>query len=102
MLLVRIGSDHGLSSRSELGPPKRCVHNVVKPMVLNTAGGPTRTIERLQAWVDEFGESVGAVVVDDTPAVLSVGRRCNTCGYSCAWPTGEEHVFVTIGADHRP
>lgn len=43
----------------------------------------------------EMGQTICPYVLTSTPAVLSVGKRCQSMGYSFLWITGMPPVFIT-------
>ena len=45
--------------------------------------------------VDELDETVEPHVLDETPTVLSVGRRCMKMGYAFHWMPGKLPFMVT-------
>ena len=53
--------------------------------VVVTAKGEVRTIEEAQAYVHDLDLSVTVQLLDDTPAILSLGKFCEEIGYSYEW-----------------
>ena len=45
--------------------------------------------------VDELDEDIEPYVLNSTPAVPSVGRRCMDYGYEFRWPSGEPPYFIS-------
>eukprot|EP00971_Amphidinium_carterae_P133767 2649819-Amphidinium_carterae.1 len=65
-----------------------------RPLILNTANGLTEASKRSREDVKRLGTSITPIVLDSTPDVLSVGRRCMTEGYSFVWPKGATPYFI--------
>ena len=67
------------------------------PINFNTANGPWTADKRLPISTPPMGAGTAATpyCMADTPAVLSVGLRCNHHGYSFFWLRGRTPAFVT-------
>ena len=75
---------------------KSTVVPLAEPMTLNTANGPVHVDEQVSFELPELhGDTVQAVVMGDTPRVLSVGERCRNQGYTFVWPSGSSPYFLT-------
>ena len=48
---------------------------------------------------DTFNEPATAHVLDDTPSVLSLGKRCMEQGYTFVWPSGREPYMINSEGD---
>lgn len=75
----------------ELGIPT-CEGN--DRMVFMTANGITETREVAKCTVDSFSEEAKPFVLEQTPAVFSVGMRCMKLGCSFIWPPGEQPFMI--------
>ena len=64
-------------------------------LTLNTANGEITVTEVVSLQCVPLGEEVAPFILDDTPSVLSVGRRCLDGGYSFHWPSFRTPYFVT-------
>ena len=64
-------------------------------IVFQTADGFTSTSDVAEIVVDELDETVKPHVLDETPAVLSIGRRCVKMGYAFHWMPGKLPFMVT-------
>ena len=64
-------------------------------IVFQTANGSTSTSDVAEIVVDELDETVKPHVLDETPAVLSIGRRCMKMGYAFHWTPGKLPFMVT-------
>ena len=63
-----------------------CIRDSPYRVQLNTANGETIADQCLPMQVAPLGETVKPLVLENTPAVLSIGRRCMIDGYSFHWP----------------
>ena len=61
---------------------------------MRTANGSTSTSDVAEIVVDELDETGKAHVLDETRAVLSIGRRCMKMGYF-HWVPGKRPFMVT-------
>ena len=104
MLLADTGCGHDLVSSAHVKMAKatsrmRLLH---QPIELNTAGGLTKCVHRLEIQCPALDEkSFEALVLHDTPAVLSIGKRCVKYGYGFHWPPGSLRPYlVAPSGDH--
>ena len=69
------------------------------PMIVITANGEVRTHEEEAIWyVKEMGILFLTMkVLDNTPAVLSLGEFCDENGYSYEWIDGQEPHLIKDG-----
>ena len=63
-------------------------------MVFMTANGITETREVAKCTVDSFSEEAKPFVLEQTPAVFSVGMRCMKLGYTFVWPPGNQPFMI--------
>ena len=61
----------------------------VRPVQLQTAAGPLTVQTIAPMFVPELHQSIQPLVLQDSPAVLSLGKRCVEDGYTFMWPAGE-------------
>ena len=61
---------------------------------LHTANGVTSTSKMTDIQFNVFEEPVKAHVLDDTPSVLSMGKRCLEQGYTFIWPSGKDPFMI--------
>eukprot|EP00435_Cladocopium_sp_Y103_P044832 s114_g12.t1 len=64
------------------------------PICLATASGSTRADEVADVTVDALHRPFSSYILDETPAVLSVGVRCMERGYSFVWPADGTPYFI--------
>ena len=60
------------------------------PAVVLTANGEVHTHEEAKVFVHDLNLFVNVQLLDETPAVLSLGKICEDHGYSCEWVSGQE------------
>ena len=84
--------------------------NFVRPgqlVTLATANGDTEASEVLPMFLKKLGEHIEPHVLDSTPNVLSLGRRCVLDGYTFHWegysvhpwllaPASSENIFLNV------
>ena len=59
------------------------------PIMFHTANGSTATQTEGGIDLGTFDMTSHAYVLDDTPSVMSLGKRCMEEGYSFVWPSGK-------------
>ena len=55
----------------------------------HTASGVTSSTKRSDIKFEAFDEPAQAHILEDTPSVMSMGKRCVDLGYSFIWPSGK-------------
>ena len=60
------------------------------PTTVKTANGEVQTNEEATVYVKELDIFLTMKVLEDTPAVLSLGKLCDEHGYSYEWITGQK------------
>ena len=63
-------------------------------MVFMTANGITETREVAECSVDSFNAVAKPFVLEQSPAVFSVGIRCMKLGYTFVWPPNEQPFMI--------
>ena len=64
------------------------------PTIVISANGELETHEEATVYVKELGIFSTMKVLDNTPAVLSLGKLCDENGYSYEWINGQKpHLF---------
>ena len=64
------------------------------PTTVITANGEVQTDEGTTVYVNELGISLTMKVLEDTPAVLPLGKLCDEHGYSNKWFNGQKPHFI--------
>ena len=62
------------------------------PTIITTANGEVQTHEEATVYVKEFEKFLTMKVIEDTPAVLSLGKLCDEHGCSYEWINGQNHL----------
>ena len=65
------------------------------PIMFHTANGSTATQTEAEIDLGTFDVTSQAYVLDDTPSVMSLGKRCMGEGYSFIWPSGKMPFTIT-------
>ena len=77
----------------EMATLKRSRHS----RVVTTAKGEVQTFEEAQIHVHDLGLFVTVQLLDDTRAVLSLGKPCEDHGYSYEWVSGQKPRLTEEG-----
>ena len=67
------------------------------PTIVLTANGEVQTQEEAIVYVEELGMFLTMIVLDNTPAVLSLGKLCDENGYSYEWINGQKPHLIKDG-----
>ena len=67
------------------------------PTKVITANGEVQTHEEATVYVKELEILLTMKVLENTPAVLSLGKRCDANGYSYEWINGQEPHLIENG-----
>ena len=67
------------------------------PTIVITANGEVQTHEEAIVYVKELGIFLTMKVLENTPAVLSLGKLCDENGYSYEWINGQEPHLIKDG-----
>ena len=67
------------------------------PTTVITANGEVLTNEEATIYVKELDILLTMKVLEDTPAVLSLGKVCDENGYSCEWINGQKPHLIQNG-----
>ena len=71
------------------------------PTIVITANGEVQTHEEAIVYVKEFDLFLTMKVLDNTPAVLSLGKLCDENGYSYEWINGQKpHLIQRRDSDN--
>ena len=68
------------------------------PTIVTTANGEVQTHEEATVYVKELEIFLTMKVLDNTPAVLSLGKLCDENGYSCEWINGQKPHLIKNGS----
>ena len=64
------------------------------PTIVITANGEVQTHEEATVYVKELGIFLTMKVLENTPAVLSLGKLCDENGYSYEWINGQKPHLI--------
>ena len=67
------------------------------PTIVITANGEVQTHEEAIVYVKELGIFLTMKVLENTPAVLSLGKLCDENGYSYEWIKGQKPHLIKDG-----
>ena len=67
------------------------------PTIVITANGEVQTHEEAIVYVKELDIFLTMKVLDNTPAVLLLGKLCNENGYSYEWISGQKPNLIKDG-----
>ena len=100
MLVIESGLDSGscfdIVNTHEMRPgEKRKATKADRPYRMITAGGIVKADQETTVPLASTGSKATAIVMDDSPCVLSLGKRCMQEGFSFEWNAGENPVLVT-------
>jgi hypothetical protein len=71
---------------------------LLNPIEINTANGPAVAEHGVVLQLPGMPEYVCATEMPNSPALMSVGRRCMVHGYSFIWMAGREPYFISRDA----
>ena len=69
----------------------------ISPTTVITANGEVHTNEEATVYVKESDIFLTMKVLEDTPAVLSLGKLCDEHGYSYEWINGQKPHLIKKG-----
>ena len=64
------------------------------PTTILTVNGEVQTNEEATVYVHDLDLFVTAQILEDTPAVLSLGKLCEDHGYSYEWASGQKPHLI--------
>ena len=67
------------------------------PTIVITANGEVQTHEEAIVYVKEFDVFLTMKILENTPAVLSLGKVCDENGYSYEWINGQKPHLIKNG-----
>ena len=92
MFVVDSGALMHLLSKKDLSSEEmETLRRSRNPTTVWTANGEVQRNEESQVYVHGFDLFVTVQLLDDTPAVLSLGKLCSENGYSYEWKVVKTH-----------
>ena len=70
------------------------------PTTVTTANGEVQTHEEATVYVKELDIFLTMKVLENTPAVSSLGKVCDEHGYSYEWINGQKPHLITNGFEY--
>ena len=89
------GSGVDLVTRSAVTHASKHFEKATFTMEFNTANGKTTAHEVVKATMPPLSECIRPYVLEQTPAVLSVGLRCKKYGYAFHWFAYKQPFLIT-------
>ena len=84
--IVDSGSCFDLVNKGELSlEDQRAMRPTPYPIEMQTANGDVTAHHELAVVIDRLDMDIHAIVMDDAPTVLSLGKRCMEDGYEFHW-----------------
>jgi len=96
MWLCDTGCPFDLASKQRLGKLKQFIEPAECTQYLDTANGRLEVSEAIHMQIPSLCENVCPLVLEDTPDVLTIGRRCVKQGFGFYWPPYSTEPFFEI------
>ena len=93
-------SVHMVSKRDLNSAELETMRTSRSPTTVMTANDEVQTIEEATVFVKELDLFVTVMLLEETPAVLSLGKLCEDHGYTYHW-TSENHISPKKGQENR-
>ena len=95
--LMDTGSGHDLISDHDIPDWNRenMMEMCPRPGELHTANGVTLVINQVSMQIVNLKDDATALVLESTPAVLSISARCMEKGWSFEWMAGKEPTMTS-------
>ena len=88
---------HMVSKRDLDSAELETVRTWSSPTMLMTANGEVQTREEATVYVKELDLFVTVVLLEEIPAVLSIGKLCEDHGYTYHWTSGQKPHLTKNG-----
>ena len=82
---------HRLSRKDLSSAELETLQRSTNPTTVIIANGEVQTNEEAQENVHDLEHFVTVQILEDMPAVLSLGKLCEEHGYSNEWASGRKH-----------
>ena len=89
-----IASMHMISKKDLNSTELETVTTSKSPTTVTTANGEVQTNEEATLYVRELDIFLTMKLLEDTPAVLSLGKLCDEHGYSYEWINGQKPHLI--------
>ena len=84
-------------SKEDLNDAELDIDEIVQPTMVITANGEVQTHEEATVYVKELDTFLTMKVLENTPAVLSLGKLFDEHGYSYEWINGQKPHLIKNG-----
>ena len=96
--VVDSGASMHMISKKDLSDAEMdTLTKLCSPTIIMTANGEVQTHEDAIVYVKELEKFLTMKVLDNTPAVLSLGKLCDENGYSYEWINGQKPHLIKKG-----
>ena len=96
--VVDSGASMHMISKKDLSDAEMdTLTKLCSPTTVITANGEVQTLEEATVCVKELVTFLTIKVLENTPAVLSLGKLCDEHGYSCEWVNGQKPHLTKNG-----
>ena len=101
-IIVDSGASRHMIGISELNATERgSIRKLKQPFLIQTAHGVVACDKEAKIYIHDLDLWVWAGLLQDSPAVLSLGLLCKEMGFSFSWNEGEDYGFLKKkGQDH--
>ena len=97
-IIVDSGASQHMIGEKELHDSERAtIRSVKDPFLIQTAHGIVPCDKEARIYVHDLNVWVWAGLLEDSPAVLSMGLLCKSMGFAFTWEEGAEYGFLTKG-----
>ena len=97
-IVVDFGASMHMISKKELNSAEMgTLTKSCSPAIVMTANGEVQTHEEATVYVKELDIFLTMKVLENTPAVLSLGKLCDKNGYSYEWINGQKPHLILNG-----
>ena len=86
---------HMISKKDRSNAEMDTLTKSCSPTIVITANGEVQTQEEAIVYVKELDIFLTMKVLENTPAVLSLGKLCDENGYSYEWMNGQKPHLIT-------
>ena len=97
VVVVSGSSVHMLSKKDLSSDELATLRRSRNPTTVMTANGEVQTNEDAQVYVHDLDLFVTVQLLENTPAVLSLGKLCSEHGYSYEWKSGQTPQLTQNG-----
>ena len=92
---------HMISKKDQSNAEMETLTKSWSPTIVVNAIGEVKVHEEATVYVKELGIFLTMKVLDNTPAVLSLGKLCDENGYSYEWINGQKpHLIKKLDSDN--